>query len=123
MRRLMVAQWNMLAGELALPRFFPHVVPDQLLDWDTNRRDWITRYMTNRFAEVDLVCMQEVDHVRDWLEPLSASLSMTLLHHARPTTNMGRAAIVRNDGCAVMYRSSRFSLVASHCHHYVHVCD
>jgi hypothetical protein len=50
MKRLVIGQWNILAGELALPQFFPHVLPASRLCWLDHRSQWVSDYIVDQYV-------------------------------------------------------------------------
>lgn len=93
-----VASWNVLADDHTYPHYYPQLTKQTM--------GWAHRHplLLNRLRQLnpDIICLQEVDHWRDWEEPL-AGLGYENTYLARGGS--------KQDGCSISYKSDRFLLV------------
>lgn len=86
-------------------------VPAECLCWD--RRKYRLVHEILRSA-ADIVCLEELDHYEDWLNPIMSVLGFDSLFEAKPKSPcLATTHGMLKDGCAVFYRRQLFSLVSA----------
>ncbi|XP_033632219.1 nocturnin-like isoform X1 [Asterias rubens] len=106
-----VMQWNILADALGEGADNFIKCPSQVLKWKSRRLSCLQEILT---YDPDVVCLQEVDHYEDFFKkhlervgyvgtfnPKPDSPCLYCLHNNGP------------DGCAVFYKSKKFTLISS----------
>ncbi|KAM6981379.1 nocturnin [Aplochiton taeniatus] len=106
-----VMQWNILAQALGEGKDGFVRCPLDALNWSERKYLILEEILTHR---PDVLCLQEVDHYYDTFQPVLASLGYHGSFLAKPWSPC--LDVERNngpDGCALFYRRSRFSLLAT----------
>ncbi|KAM4621650.1 nocturnin [Polymixia lowei] len=106
-----VMQWNILAQALGEGKDGFVRCPLDALNWQERKYLILEEILTYR---PDIVCLQEVDHYYDTFQPIMASLGYHSSFLAKPWSPC--LDVERNngpDGCALFFRRSRFSLLAT----------
>ncbi|XP_071769706.2 nocturnin isoform X1 [Centroberyx gerrardi] len=106
-----VMQWNILAQALGEGKDGFIRCPLDALNWQERKYLILEEILTYR---PDILCLQEVDHYYDTFQPIMASLGYHSTFLAKPWSPC--LDVERNngpDGCALFYRRSRFSLLAT----------
>lgn len=98
--KVVLATWNALA-DCYIHGQAGGADPDQ--SW-ANRSQLIKTCLVEAAEEVDIFCLQEIDHFDDFYASLLHSLGYTTVYMQRP---------MKNDGCLVAFRDSHFHLVAT----------
>lgn len=100
-----VVTYNILADIYATTQIFPYC-PKWAMNW-RYRRVQIMREIVS--YDADVICLQEVqqDHYQQYLLPLLENLGYEGLYKAKTRDNSASGKV---DGCAILYRRSRFSL-------------
>jgi|MDSY01.2.fsa_nt_gb CCR4-NOT transcription complex subunit 6 len=104
--------YNVLAEIYATNEAFPYC-PQWALAWNYRRRT-ILRELINYRA--DVMCLQEVqaDHYENFLEPELAKYNYAGVHKCKTREFMGQYG--KMDGCAILYRRDKFSIVPGGVH-------
>ncbi|AWP12557.1 putative nocturnin [Scophthalmus maximus] len=105
-----VLQWNILAQALGEGKDGFIRCPLDALNWQERKYLILEEIVTHR---PDILCLQEVDHFYDTFEPIMTSLGYHGSFLPKPWSPC--LDVEQNngpDGCALFYRSSRFSLQA-----------
>lgn len=63
--------------------------------------------------------MSQADHWKDWLEPELRAIGFEGVYKQKTRESMGQDG--KMDGCAILYRKQRFSLVEKHALEFNHV--
>ncbi|XP_072292022.1 nocturnin-like [Eucyclogobius newberryi] len=103
-----IMQWNILAQALGEGKDGFIRCPLEALQWHQRKYLILEEILTYR---PDILCLQEVDHYYDTLGPIMSGLGYTGSFLAKPWSPC--LDVERNngpDGCALFFRSSRFSL-------------
>ncbi|XP_068596559.1 nocturnin [Brachionichthys hirsutus] len=106
-----VMQWNILAQALGEGKDGFIRCPLDALNWQERKYLILEEILTHR---PDILCLQEVDHYYDTLQPIMASLGYRGSFLAKPWSPC--LDVEQNngpDGCALFYRRSRFTLQAT----------
>ncbi|XP_068182381.1 nocturnin isoform X2 [Antennarius striatus] len=106
-----IMQWNILAQALGEGKDGFIRCPLEALNWQERKYLILEEILTYR---PDILCLQEVDHYYDTLQPIMASLGYHGSFLAKPWSPC--LDVERNngpDGCALFYRRSRFALQAT----------
>ncbi|XP_070692692.1 nocturnin [Pempheris klunzingeri] len=106
-----VMQWNILAQALGEGKDGFIRCPLDALNWQERKYLILEEILTYR---PDILCLQEVDHYYDTFQPIMASLGYHGSFLAKPWSPC--LDVEQNngpDGCALFYRRSRFSLLAT----------
>ncbi|XP_056143083.1 nocturnin [Lampris incognitus] len=106
-----VMQWNILAQALGESKDGFVRCPVDALNWEERKYLILAEILTYR---PDILCLQEVDHYYDTFQPIMASLGYHGSFLAKPWSPC--LDVEQNngpDGCALFYRRSRFSLLAT----------
>ncbi|KAM3842721.1 nocturnin [Diretmus argenteus] len=106
-----VLQWNILAQALGEGKDGFVRCPLDALNWQERKYLILEEILTYR---PDILCLQEVDHYFDTFQPIMASLGYHGSFLAKPWSPC--LDVEKNngpDGCALFYRRSRFSLLAT----------
>ncbi|KAH9261893.1 hypothetical protein BASA81_000549 [Batrachochytrium salamandrivorans] len=100
-----VVTYNILADIYATTQIFPYC-PKWAMNW-RYRRVQIMREIVS--YDADIICLQEVqqDHYQQYLLPLLENLGYEGLYKAKTRDNSVSGKV---DGCATLFRRSRFSL-------------
>jgi len=104
--------YNVLAEIYATSDAYAYCSP-WALPWNYRRRN-ILRELVNYRA--DVMCLQEVqaDHFENFLEPELAKYNYAGIHKCKTREFMGRYG--KMDGCAILYRRDKFSIVPGGVH-------
>eukprot|EP00316_Scyphosphaera_apsteinii_P004727 CAMPEP_0119298266 /NCGR_PEP_ID=MMETSP1333-20130426/469_1 /TAXON_ID=418940 /ORGANISM="Scyphosphaera apsteinii, Strain RCC1455" /LENGTH=503 /DNA_ID=CAMNT_0007299329 /DNA_START=234 /DNA_END=1745 /DNA_ORIENTATION=+ len=104
--------YNVLAEIYATSDAYPYCAP-WALPWNYRRRG-ILRELINYRA--DVMCLQEVqaDHYENFLEPELAKYCYAGVYKCKTREFMGRYG--KMDGCAILYRRDKFSIVPGGVH-------
>jgi len=104
--------YNVLAEIYATNDAFPYCA-QWALAWNYRRRT-ILRELINYRA--DVMCLQEVqaDHFENFLEPELAKYNYAGMHKCKTREFMGQYG--KMDGCAILYRRDKFSIVPGGVH-------
>ena len=97
---LHVMSYNVLADRLASLRKFRHTTAP-VLDFDFRGPRIVDEIKNSRAS---IICMQEVDRVKDFYRPRMEGFGMQLIHYKRPR-------FFQNDGIAIAYRSEDVRLL------------
>ncbi|KAK7922244.1 hypothetical protein WMY93_009146 [Mugilogobius chulae] len=103
-----IMQWNILAQALGEGKDGFIRCPLEALQWHERKYLILEEILTYR---PDILCLQEVDHYYDTLGPIMSGLGYQGSFLAKPWSPC--LDVERNngpDGCALFFRSSRFSL-------------
>ncbi|XP_052386538.1 protein angel homolog 1 isoform X1 [Carassius gibelio] len=96
-----IMSYNILAQDLleANPQLYTHC-PEEVLVWDQRLRSILKEL---QIWEPDIICLQEVqeDHFLEQIYPVLTDMGYTCIYKRRTGT--------KTDGCAVCYRSNRFT--------------
>ncbi|XP_029298059.1 nocturnin isoform X2 [Cottoperca gobio] len=106
-----IMQWNILAQALGEGKDGFIRCPLDALNWQERKYLILEEILTYR---PDILCLQEVDHYYDTFQPIMASLGYQGSFLAKPWSPC--LDVEQNngpDGCALFYRSARFSLQAT----------
>ncbi|CAN9514546.1 unnamed protein product [Ophioblennius macclurei] len=106
-----VMQWNILAQALGEGKDGFVCCPLDALNWHERKYLILEEILTYR---PDVLCLQEVDHYYDTLQPIMSGLGYHGSFLAKPWSPC--LDVEQNngpDGCALFYRRSRFSLQAT----------
>ncbi|XP_029918291.1 nocturnin isoform X2 [Myripristis murdjan] len=106
-----VMQWNILAQALGEGKDGFIRCPLDALNWQERKYLILEEILTYR---PDILCLQEVDHYYDTFQPIMAGLGYHCSFLAKPWSPC--LDVEQNngpDGCALFYRHSRFSLLAT----------
>ncbi|XP_062332611.1 nocturnin isoform X1 [Osmerus eperlanus] len=106
-----VMQWNILAQALGEGKDGFVRCPLEALNWAERKYLILEEILTYR---PDILCLQEVDHYYDTFQPIMASLGYHGSFMPKPWSPC--LDVEKNngpDGCALFYRRSRFSLLAT----------
>jgi len=99
---LTIFSYNILSDGSAKPNYFPKVNPNLLL-WN-NRRDKIIQQIISQDA--DIVCLQEVDHFRDYFLPTLGKLGYEGIYKQRTA---------KKDGCCIFFKRDKFYMLQEYC--------
>lgn len=104
---LTILSWNVLADGLAQTGRWAHC-PPALLEWDTRARALLAEVDA---AGADVVCLQECNHYDNFWSVEMAKRGYEGAFWAKPGSPAARAG-APPDGCAVFWRSARFTVAA-----------
>eukprot|EP00898_Chlorokybus_atmophyticus_P004523 jgi/Chlat1/5071/Chrsp33S05064 len=104
-RTVRVMQWNTLADGLAQNGDFVRT-PESALEWEARGPLLLEEVLR---ADADLVCMQEVNHFDDFFLPKLQEHGYSGVFKPKKKSPAQRYGLPP-DGCAVFYRTKRFSL-------------
>lgn len=93
-----LATWNVLADDHTYPHYYPQLTK-QTMSWGHRLPQLLARVGQ---LNPDILCLQEVDHWRDWEEPLSG------LGYANSYIARGGS---KQDGCSISFKNDRFTVV------------
>lgn len=94
---LQVFHWNILSDQLS--GFFPSV-EDKYLEWDYRKR-LISEELIN--CKADILCLSEVDHFEDFIQPLLAAHGYHSLFRRKKGWH--------RDGLCIAYKNDRLRLI------------
>jgi nocturnin len=92
-----VMTWNLLADQLACD--FP-AVEERYLDWEYRKK--LIQLELQR-VDPDLLCVQELDHYQDFLEPEMSSKNFDSIYKKKPDWHQ--------DGTGIFYNKSKFTKI------------
>mmetsp|Transcript_934 Transcript_934/g.1446 ORF Transcript_934/g.1446 Transcript_934/m.1446 type:complete len:157 (-) Transcript_934:732-1202(-) len=95
-----VMSYNVLADRLASGSKFSHTT-SEILGFDFRGPRIVAEIEK---SDACIVCLQEVDRVKDFYEPQLECLGMQLIHYKRPK-------FFKGDGIAIAYRSEQVRLL------------
>jgi mRNA deadenylase 3'-5' endonuclease subunit Ccr4 len=95
-----VMSYNVLADRLALSHIFTHTTRS-VLAFNFRGPRIIAEI---RESKADILCLQEVDRISDFYEPMLSALGYKLLHYGRP-------GLFRGEGIAIAYKTDKFNLI------------
>jgi uncharacterized protein with PIN domain/endonuclease/exonuclease/phosphatase family metal-dependent hydrolase len=98
--RLSFGCWNVLADCYSYGQFPSNADIPQFIGWE-RRRERIANSIAK--CDVDVLCLQEVDHFADFYEPFLNSLNYESVYLQRPN---------RPDGCLIAYNRQKFEMKA-----------
>ncbi|EKX31012.1 hypothetical protein GUITHDRAFT_149551, partial [Guillardia theta CCMP2712] len=112
-----VLTYNCLADIYANPQAYPYT-PSWALPWNFRKRNLLREILG---YQADVLALQEVqaDHWKEFLEPQLDAAGYQGVYKQKTRESMGQDG--KMDGCAILFRKSRFSLVEKHALEFNHV--
>jgi len=112
-----VMSYNCLADIYATPQVYPYT-PSWALAWNYRKRNLLREILSYK---PDVLALQEVqcDHYKEFLEPEFRAAGYEGVYKQKTRESMGQDG--KMDGCAILYRKSRFVLVEKHALEFNHV--
>lgn len=102
-----IMQWNVLADALShsspVENFYR--APSEALKW-SYRKELIIKEILR--SEADIICLEEVDHFEDFISPELSKHGFEGVF--LPKNKSSQDPHIGPDGCALLYRSSKFTL-------------
>mmetsp|Transcript_43214 Transcript_43214/g.105761 ORF Transcript_43214/g.105761 Transcript_43214/m.105761 type:complete len:582 (+) Transcript_43214:94-1839(+) len=112
-----VLSYNCLADIYATPQVYPYTAA-WALAWNYRKRNLLREIIGYK---ADILALQEIqaDHYKEWFEPEMRALGYEGVYKQKTRESMGQDG--KMDGCAILYKRSRFSLVEKHALEFNHV--
>jgi len=112
-----VVSYNCLADIYATPQVYPYTAA-WALHWNYRKRNLLREIMGYKG---DILALQEIqaDHWKEWLEPELRLMGYEGVYKQKTRESMGQDG--KMDGCAIVYRKHRFSLIEKHALEFNHV--
>ena len=95
-----VLTWNTLADGLAESGGFLNVKDSSILSWDNRKDKQLGVILEHNY---DIICLQEVDHYHDWIEPC--------LNKAGYTGTLQQKYSDIGDGICVFWKKDKFTMI------------
>jgi len=112
-----VMSYNTLADIYATPQVYPYT-PAWALAWNFRKRNLLREILSYK---ADVLALQEVqaDHYKEFLEPEFRAAGYDGVYKQKTRESMGQDG--KMDGCAILYRKSKFALIEKHALEFNHV--